>query len=349
VVLVCSCSAIIGWGASVLWTAQGVFITLCSTSSNIGFNSGLFWGLFQLSILPGNIASYFILKRGDDKPAPDHYETVVGWDDSNSPLFVVLGLCCVTGSLCFLLLRQPDPFDGTPMRDSTKHFMTLADACRTVHNTFQLLFTPRMLLFSPMMFYTGLGMTFWAGWFPRQQDKHYIGLVMPLFGLAEGIGGPLLGKVSDKLGRTSVICFGFVMQLGALFVSWLANEHYAKHDDMTYFYFAAPMLGFADCAFQTQCMAVLSSDYHNRSADAYAIYKLMQSLGATLGFFITPLFGASTASRHHFLMEIIVVAGLLVLGMLGYMAYQLSPKPKTARTSADSHRERPSHYSINDK
>ena len=40
-------SVLIGVGAAVIWTAQGNFLTLNSSSDTIGRNSGIFWALFQ--------------------------------------------------------------------------------------------------------------------------------------------------------------------------------------------------------------------------------------------------------------------------------------------------------------
>jgi len=248
---------------------------------------------------------------------------IVGWDTVNSPLFFILTVSCVAGALLFLTLRAPDDSTGS------KGFEHLVppDGCKSVAGTFRLLFTKRMLMFTPLMFYTGLGMTYWAGWFTRQiLDTRYIGVCMCGFGIAEAIGGLVLGRLSDRLGRTSVVMFGFFAQATAMYLSWLANERMLGGGDMLFFYIAAPILGLADCAFQTQLMAALASDYTTLSADAFAIFKLLQSLGAALGFGITGLFGGDTASRTGFLEELIILGGLLVLGIFFYLLMLRVPK-----------------------
>ncbi len=40
-------SVLIGCGAAILWTAQGVYLALNSNDLTISRNSGLFWALFQ--------------------------------------------------------------------------------------------------------------------------------------------------------------------------------------------------------------------------------------------------------------------------------------------------------------
>ncbi|KAG1707504.1 UNC93-like protein MFSD11 [Nymphon striatum] len=43
-------SALIGFGAAILWTAQGSFLTINSDSETISRNSGIFWALLQCSV-----------------------------------------------------------------------------------------------------------------------------------------------------------------------------------------------------------------------------------------------------------------------------------------------------------
>lgn len=49
--VVYAASVVIGIGAALLWVAQGAFLTKCSDDETRGRNSGLFWGMFQLSLV----------------------------------------------------------------------------------------------------------------------------------------------------------------------------------------------------------------------------------------------------------------------------------------------------------
>lgn len=56
-------SALLGMSGAVLWVAQGSFLTLNSTDETRGKIAGLFWGLFQVSAIVGNIGAYFVLSN----------------------------------------------------------------------------------------------------------------------------------------------------------------------------------------------------------------------------------------------------------------------------------------------
>jgi MFS family permease len=85
-------STVIGFGDILLWTAVGVFIAQNSTRAEFGANSGLFWSLFQLCNIVGNLAVYFAIST---IPA-------------SAPLYVGFSVVAATGTGMLLLLRKPD-------------------------------------------------------------------------------------------------------------------------------------------------------------------------------------------------------------------------------------------------
>jgi hypothetical protein len=116
------CSAIIGGGASVLWCSQGMMISQCTNESNKSTYFALFWGIFNLCVIPGNIVGHFLLqkKAGADgsaagpPPAPAHgIPLVIGFSDPNSYLFIFLFFAGIAGIFVMLLLRKPDAAHGS--------------------------------------------------------------------------------------------------------------------------------------------------------------------------------------------------------------------------------------------
>ena len=58
-------SGLLGFGGSVLWTAQGVFLCRNSDDNTRGTHSGIFWSLLQCRFLIGNAVAYINLSDSD--------------------------------------------------------------------------------------------------------------------------------------------------------------------------------------------------------------------------------------------------------------------------------------------
>lgn len=60
-------SAILGFGAAVIWTAQGKYLTLNSTEDTAGKHSGIFWAISQACLSCGGIFLFFVFSSETDK------------------------------------------------------------------------------------------------------------------------------------------------------------------------------------------------------------------------------------------------------------------------------------------
>ena len=94
-----------------------------TTEGNKGRYFSIFIAILNLNLIPGNIASHYLLKKNTTLPLPLGYSSssnattttttapdplvdmVVGWDSKNSVLFIVLSIACTVGILGLLFFK----------------------------------------------------------------------------------------------------------------------------------------------------------------------------------------------------------------------------------------------------
>jgi len=83
-------AALCGFGSSLLWTAQGKYISECATSETQGLFFAIFGSFFMSSMIVGTLLGSYVI--------------------SNLPLtyfFKLLTVICAVGTLFFLILPLP--------------------------------------------------------------------------------------------------------------------------------------------------------------------------------------------------------------------------------------------------
>lgn len=303
-------SVVIGYGASVIWTGQGNFLTINSTPETISRNSGIFWALLQCSLLFGNMYVYFQFK--------DESQTIS--DSVRRTVYTVFTTVCGLGICLLFLLRKP--------RDLTSHGGENEDkelsqnirpssgvtGRRTALESFKiavkLFFTKDMLLLSLCFAYTGIELTFFSGVYGTcvgntknfEHPKRQIGLVGMLIGCGEITGGLLFGifgKRSNRFGRDPIVLFGAAVHWICFLLIFLnlpdKSPKYAIDATEAYHVFSKPslpvamlcgfLLGLGDSSFNTQIYSILGYLYGDDSAPAFALFKFVQSLTAAIAFF----------------------------------------------------------------
>lgn len=315
--LVLVASAVIGFGAAILWVALGVFITQNSTASSYATNAGLFWAIFQLNNVAGNLATWAVFT-----PA-----------FALSPS-VFLGFAAVTvaGAAGLLLLRAPPRFaaragDGAeeeveeedaggggegardallgaggeggegeaalgddaapggaaaPRLSLLEH---LREGARGARAALGLLRDPNMLLLLPIFFFSGAELAFWTGEFTQLLGgASQIGLVLSLSGAGEIAGGLALGRLSDAAGRSASLLAAVALYAAALALTCalktgaFAAAPAAGGAPIAAFA-AAFLYGAADASFNANSYAMCSQLYGGAAA-AGAARKGTASVGA---------------------------------------------------------------------
>ena len=339
--LVLLASVLIGASAALLWTGQGAYLLANTCRANNGRMAGVFWGVLMMSQILGNTSASLLMqatgaakkKNVCTEPAAGGGAAAFspGWNGTDSELFVVLAGVSALGALVLGCLPNGPTGAAVAATDaggagqaaaassssSSSSGGGNASAREKLAATCRMLAQPSMLLLAPLFFYTGIGVTFYAGQFTRQVcEQANIGYIMTCLGVAETLGSTAFGRLSDAVGSTTVLVISAVLQVGALAVVWEAN---AAQGGLLYL--AAVLLGLADCGFQTQMYKVLGDLWAGEdSEDAFAAYKFLQSLACTCGFFYQPLFVSAprkTSDGAQLRDEIMLCGSFLALGMIG--------------------------------
>lgn len=194
------CSALLGFGAALVWTAQGNFLTINSEPETMSRNSGVFWAMLQTSMLVGNTFVFFQFRGRTDVDTATR-STVVAF---------LLGVCAA--GVAVLAALRPTPWvlasSGPPAVGSSARSSPVSapDALDTPDQAFwrswKLLWTPDMLLLSVAFLYTGLELTFFSGVYGPcvgftkrlgENSKSLVGIHGIMVGLGEIAGGLLFG------------------------------------------------------------------------------------------------------------------------------------------------------------
>ena len=100
-------SVLTGFGASVLWVAQGNFITMSSNDSNRGRIAGMFWACMQASAIIGPALSYFLLSFLSGSQAA-----------LDTTMYTVYTSVAAFGGILLLTLRKPVLVDQSSIQGS---------------------------------------------------------------------------------------------------------------------------------------------------------------------------------------------------------------------------------------
>ena len=195
-------SILIGLGAAMLWTAQGVFLTEISNDKNIDKNAGIFYGFENSTMVWGNI--YIFMKwKGVE---------MVG-SEVRVPIFIIFTVVSLVGTICFLALREmpneanqtsgesdelkADPKDQN--KREHKQESPLQQSKRTFLQAVTVIKTKNMLKTFPALFTIGIGQTFTNCVYPTMVGASKV-----------------FGSDSDRLIGINCIVLGIGMVLGSL-------------------------------------------------------------------------------------------------------------------------------------
>ena len=182
-------SAVLGFGAALLWVAQGSFLTACSSEENRGRYAGIFWSGFQISAIAGPLASYAILA---------HFRK-----DKSKGNLVMYVTFAISGCVATLLLCALRPIGRSVGKSSTEPSPTTSKSQLRPRFSRELIESTKriwkiglhdrdMRLLLVGCAWTGLEVAFSNGEFFKLvgdgKDESVISLVFIAFGVADSAG-----------------------------------------------------------------------------------------------------------------------------------------------------------------
>jgi len=317
-------SAILGIGAAVIWTAQGNFLHLQSTDEDsMSKNTGIFWCMFQCSLLIGTLYIYFAWEGV--KYVDTHMKNL---------LFTGLSILAGIGTGIFLLLKAP--FCGaaeaataenekdnetdveliepvkTKADDNSENESAIEMIVNSIVESFKLLATRKMLLLAPLFVYSGFSLSFFSGIYvtsvgnTNQMPEHtrMLGLVGAFIGLGQVFGGGIFvfgSKLVEKVSRIMLLngaLFLHLISFAIVIMNIPADANIEATDNVGVFFevpnrtlalAVAVMLGLGDAAINNVIYSTVSTAWKDESASAFALMKCLQSSAAAISFGIAAL------------------------------------------------------------
>jgi len=261
-------SAIIGFGAAVLWTAQGSVVIHSAPPAKLGAYNGLFFGIFQCAQVIGNLTAGVLLSNGTDL----------------SKLFLILTVVVSTSLAGFIFVRG-DIYLSRGNR--VEEGETIPVRVRLMQ-TVKIMTEKNMIYLYLAMIYSGISQTYMFGVFPKTRPTKEVGYIMAVFGAADVIGSFVAGSVSDKLGRMPVLLTCAVSMTVGSVIFFLQDPLHILPDATYLSYVIAILLGIADSGFNTQIYATLGAVFPDRVEAAIGAFKFFQAGSTAVLFFVGP-------------------------------------------------------------
>ncbi|CAJ0583691.1 unnamed protein product, partial [Mesorhabditis spiculigera] len=281
-------SALLGIGASLMWTASGVFLVEFSSPGNLQRNTGILWSLIQTSHFVGGGCILIGLKDHDLKSG---YIMIY-------MIFAALGAVSV-----FLYAALPNrPFHvGKALPCNTKEEITIMGDLKKMGN---LVCAPKMYGSLLMFLYMGMETTFSNTVFTTcvtstrqlsEGKEEIVAYLILSMSLGHVLGSIFLGiwaPFPEKFGIRWIVILGLVLHYVAFILSYLvfpASAPLGKtweigpmEPRMDIYVLVSFLLGVASACWHTQSMVMIGDIFVGSELPAaFALYKLFQTVAAS--------------------------------------------------------------------
>ncbi|XGW32449.1 hypothetical protein V3C99_017192 [Haemonchus contortus] len=305
-------SAVLGFGAAIIWTANGAYLVQFSRQGKMGRNSGILWAMLQSSLVAGAIFLYFVLSYGD-------------LYSSYRFLYSAFAVVSTVGIITLCLLPSSPPLNvddnlQDPLFDENSDELdvsapidvtTTRDWREEFKHTFSLLATREMMLLSVCFLYSGIETSFYTGVYTaclsaatalNGGSEKIIAYAVFAMGAGQITGGLLFGVFprSNRMNRSQIVILGMVLHITAFFFCFLNLPMEAPLHKTSAIGYIEPsvflaimtgyFLGLADSCWNTQIYTLIGVAYKDESSCAFALFKFFQSLAACASFYYSSIF-----------------------------------------------------------
>ncbi|KAI6195117.1 UNC93-like protein MFSD11 [Aphelenchoides besseyi] len=315
-------SALLGFGAAILWASQGTYLSLNSDEKTAGLHSGIFYAISQLCLICGGIYLCVIFLPGET-------ETTKIDDFTIYLLYGVFTVVTIVAIILLSFLRMP--------KEKPKPKIPQAQLFKSL---FELMATKPIFCLLITSGFTGMQLSFWSGVYPSSigftQKLHTnTRIIVALNAIAQGsgqaTGGFLFGILSSKIRKLSRECVVLISTFIYLFVSAVIyinlplDAPFAPTDQigiiepkiwiaLTCGYF----LGVGDAILNTQITSFIITKYTEQNTEVFSLYKFSQHFFAFAGFFYGP--------RLHLGYQLTLLAVGSVVGCVAFFLAEYSTK-----------------------
>jgi MFS family permease len=342
-------AVLLGTGAGPLWTAKCTYLTeiagfyskLTGESNEVVVNRffGIFFCMFQMSQIIGNIISSTILKP--DKESESSKITVKnlncgakdcpGTAESGNIIrpelstvynlcfiYILLGLASIVLIMCFLnnyKQKNPEKSRDYAVKSSerTEQFELLISTIDQLKNRYQILIIPLTLWLGFSLAFIGADFT--KSFVACAQGVDKVGYAMLCFGLTDVIGSYFFGQLMKHIGRMPCFIIAAVLNYSMIFLMLVWDLQKTSASSFL-FYFVPACWGLADAAWQTQVNSIYGVLFQANQEAAFSNFRLWESVG----------FAISYAYSNYLCvtMKLYLLIIYLTFGMIGYFLIEYS-------------------------
>ncbi|XP_047503707.1 UNC93-like protein [Pieris napi] len=311
----------VGLGGGPLWCAKSTYLSVVSEVhskiSNITAEAlltrflGLFFMIFQLNQVWGNLISSLVLSSGDNQaavtainatmipeicganflPSADAADTLQRQPYEKIQLLSGIYLACMAAAVLIVAIGV----DSMESYDTGRASKVMGGG-EMLMATLKLLEEPKQIMLITIMVFTGLqqaffGADFTASFVSCAVGTGTVGYVMLTFGVSDVIGCFVTGFIAKISGRLPLICAATVihMTLVATILLWKpqANMSYVM-------YIIAVLWGICDSIWLVQSYALVGILFPGREEAAFSNAHLWSSVGFIIAYVISPYLRTSS-------------------------------------------------------